>query len=331
MQSQSQSQSQSKSRPRASGSTARAMTLWQIAFEIVNDRERPGDDRDISMVIGNGTGERFEPWLRFATGTPLLAHDVVGGGIEMAFLNPSGCLTQAYRGTGLFSEPLPVRVVANFPSWDHFVMAVHERTGLTSVADLKAKRYPLRVSIRASEAHATRVLMDQMFALHDFTMADIESWGGSLQLIGSPSDPRRMGAIADGTIDAVFDEGIGGWLPSALAAGLRPLTFDEDTLVHLEAIGWRRATIPAGRAGLDADTVGIDFSGWPLYTRASLPDDVAYRVCAAFAARVDDIPWEEGAYTDIGQLGRDTKATPLDVPLHPGAERWYQEHQGTRA
>ena len=46
-----------------------------------------------------------------ATGSPALAHDVVGGGLEMAFVNPSGCLTQAYRGTGMFSEPLPVRVV----------------------------------------------------------------------------------------------------------------------------------------------------------------------------------------------------------------------------
>ena len=225
---------------------------------------------------------------------------------------------------------VPVKIVGMGGWGTEMELVTKPGNGISSLADLKAKRYPLRVSIRASEAHATRVLMDQMFALHGFTMADIESWGGSLQLIGSPSDPRRMGAIADGTIDAVFDEGIGGWLPSALAAGLRPLTFDEDTLVHLEAIGWRRATIPAGRAGLDADTVGIDFSGWPLYTRASLPDDVAYRVCAAFAARVDDIPWEEGAYTDIGQLGRDTKATPLDVPLHPGAERWYQEHEGAR-
>ena len=37
------------------------------------------------------------------------------------------------------------------------------------------------------------------------------------------------------------------------------------------------------------------------------------------------IPWEEGTYTGLGQLGRDTEATPLDVPLHPGAERWYRE------
>ncbi|MCH7608438.1 MAG: hypothetical protein IIC94_07725 [Chloroflexi bacterium] len=316
--------------PRASGNTARVLTLWELASEIMSDRTLPGGNRDISIAVGNGTGSSFKPWLRFATGTPLLAHDVVAGGIEMAFLNPSGCLTQAYRGTGLFSEPLPVRVVATYPSWDRFVMVVHERTGIGSVAELKERQYPLRVSVRENVTHSTRVLVDQMLAFHGFSLADIESWGGSLQLIGSPSDPRRMQGIAEAEIDAVFDEGIGGWLPIALAAGMRPIALGEDTLGHLEAIGWRRAVVPAERvAGLTADYVGIDFSGWPLYTRASLADETAYRVCAAFHARADAIPWEEGAYTGIGQLGRDTEATPLDVPLHPGAEQWYKQHQGT--
>jgi TRAP-type uncharacterized transport system substrate-binding protein len=25
---------------------------------------------------------------------------------------------------------------------------------------------------------------------------------------------------------------------------------------------------------------------------------------------------------------RETEATPMDVPLHPGAARWYREHAG---
>ena len=33
-----------------------------------------------------------------------------------------------------------------------------------------------------------------------------------------------------------------------------------------------------------------------------------------------------GAYTGVAQLGQDTEATPLDVPVHPGAARWYREH-----
>jgi len=47
-------------------------------------------------------------------------------------------------------------------------------------------------------------------------------------------------------------------------------------------------------------------------------------VCAAIQAREAEISWEE-SYTGIGQLGQDTQATPLDVPLHTGAAQWYRE------
>jgi len=50
-------------------------------------------------------------------------------------------------------------------------------------------------------------------------------------------------------------------------------------------------------------------------------------VCDAISARAKWIPWEE-SFTDIEQIASETEATPLDVPLHPGAERWLREHAG---
>ncbi len=136
-----------------------------------------------------------------------------------------------------------------------------------------------------------------------------------------------MEAIAGGQLDAIFDEGIPLWLDESLASGMRPITLDEPVFQELEAIGWRRVTIPAGRfSNLKEDYTCIDYSGWPLYTRASLPDETAYKVCAAFHARADDIPWDPDSYTGIDQIGRDTESTPIDVPLHPGAEQWFREN-----
>jgi TRAP-type uncharacterized transport system substrate-binding protein len=308
----------------------RAKTLWEIGLQIAADPATPyGGDRDMAIVVGNGSGDRFRPRLRMATGSPILAHDVVAGGLELAVVNPSALLTQAYRGTGLFSQPLPVRVVAVYPSWDRFVYVVHPRTGLTSLAQIKERRYPLRLSIREDPTHSTRVLVDQTLACYGFSLADLESWGGSLQLNGPPFDRRRMQALRDGTIDAIFDEGIPTWLEQALAAGMVPIELEEVVLGELEAIGWRRVVLPAGRfPHLEADYVCLDYSGWPLYTRADLPDEEAYRICAAIQARSDEIPWEPGAFSGLDQLGRDTEATPLDVPLHPGAARWYEGHRG---
>jgi TRAP-type uncharacterized transport system substrate-binding protein len=103
---------------------------------------------------------------------------------------------------------------------------------------------------------------------------------------------------------------------------------EPEILAQMRAIGWRTAVLPKARfPELDHDVQAIDYSGWPLYTRATLPEDVAYRVCEAIARRAEEIPWEEGTFAGAHALGDDTEVTPRDVPLHPGAERWYREHR----
>jgi TRAP-type uncharacterized transport system substrate-binding protein len=305
----------------------RALMLWEIGLHIAGNPLTPYyGPRDMCIAVGSGSNESFKPWLRLSTGSPILAHAVCRNELEAAMINPSGLLTQAYRGTGLFPQALPVRILATYPSLDHFVFAIHPRTGLKSLGEIKQKKYPLRLSIREDATHSTRVLVDQTFAAYGMTLKEIESWGGSLQLNGGPGDARRMKAIADGTVDAVFDEGLVLWLNAALDAGMQPVTLEDSTFKYLTDLGWRKYTIKPGRyQSLREEHTCIDYSGWPLYTRASLPDDDAYKICDAIMARKDLIYWED-SYTGVGQLGHDTDATPRDVPLHPGAEKWYREH-----
>jgi TRAP-type uncharacterized transport system substrate-binding protein len=283
--------------------------------------------RDMCIVLGDGTGPEFKRRLSIATGLIDLAHAVAKGEVDAAFVNPSGLLTQAYRGKGLFAEPLDLRTLAIYPSWDRFVCAAHQRTGLTSLEDLRNKRYPLKVSVREDPTHGTRLLLDVGLKALGFTLADIESWGGKVSYAKRPRDEARLAAMRSGEIEAIFDEGVGSWFGDALAAGLRPLDIGSAALDALQAVGWRAVPLPASRIPtLDRDYTVLDFSGWVLYTRASLSDEDAYRLCEAIAARADNIPWEEGTYQGVGHLGQDTDSTPRDVPLHPGAERWYREH-----
>jgi TRAP-type uncharacterized transport system substrate-binding protein len=308
----------------------RGKTLWEIGLHIAGNPATPyGGNRDMVITVGSGSGPTFRPWLRMASGSAILAEEVAkGGGVDLAFVNPSALLTQAYRGVGLFSKPLPVRIVAVYPSWDRFVFMVHPRTGIRSLKDIKAKRYPLRVSVREDPTHSTLVLIEQAFALHGFALKDIESWGGRLVVCGGPSDAaRRLEPLRRGEIDAVFDEGIKVWLDEALEAGLAPLELDAGEFEALGRLGWRRVDLPKARfSRLAKDVDTLDFSGWPIYANASLPDEVAYDVCGALAAREAEIPWEKGSGGNAVMMGRETDKTPMDVPLHPGAQRWYREH-----
>jgi TRAP-type uncharacterized transport system substrate-binding protein len=306
----------------------RALMLWQIGLHIAGDPNTPYyGPRDMCIAVGSGSNENFRPWLRMSTGSPILAHAVCRNELEAAMINPSGLLTQAYRGTGLFPQALPVRILAVYPSLDHFVYLIHPRTGLKSLGEIKEKKYPLRLSIREDATHSTRVLVDQTLAAYGMSLKDIESWGGSFQLNGGPGDQRRLDALEANAIDAVFDEGLPLWLDSALATGMKPVTLDDFAFKFLvDDLGWRKFTIKPGRfKNLKEEYTCIDYSGWPLYTRASLPEEDAYKICDAMLARKDEIYWEE-SFSGIGQLGQDTDATPRDVPLHPGAEKWYREH-----
>ena len=305
----------------------RAKTLWEIGLHIAGNPATPyGGNRDMVITVGSGSGDRFRPWLRLATGSAILAEEVASGGIEAAFVNPSALLTQAYRGVGLFRTALPVRILAMYPSWDRFVFMVHPKTGIRSLADIKAKKYPLRVSVREDPTHSTLVLIDQALSLHGFALNDIEGWGGRLVVCGSPFDGRRMEPLRRGEIDAVFDEGIKTWLDAALSCGLFPLELDTAEFEHLQLLGWRRVALPKSRfSGLTHNMDSLDFSGWPIYASASLPEQVAYDICGALAARTSEVPWEPGTQ-GIEQMGRESDATPMDVPLHPGAEQWYRNH-----
>lgn len=305
----------------------RGKILWELGLQIAgNPATKYGGNRDLCITVGSGSGEAFKPWLRLATGSAIMAHAVAKGDIEMAFVNPSAMLTQAYRGVGLFDMPLPLRIIGSYPSFDRFVIAARESLGFHSLYDIKKARYPLHVSLREDPTHSTLVLIDQLLAVHGMSIAEIESWGGRVHPAGPPSDQRRLDGLRDGSIDAVFDEGISAWLDTALANGMVPLELDADAFARLGALGWRRVPLKAGRFSyLDRAADCIDFSGWPLYAAASLPDQLAYDVCAAFGARHDEMPWEERTHQGIGQIGKETDATPMDVPLHPGAERWYRE------
>ena len=148
------------------------------------------------ISVGSGSNGKLSPWLRMSTGSPILAHAVCHGELEMAMVNPSGLLTQAYRGTGLFPEPLPIRLSRFIRPWIIIVYLIHPRTGLKSLAEIKEKKFPLRLSIREDATHSTRVLVDQTLAMYGMTLKDIESWGGSFQLNGGPGDQRRLDALA---------------------------------------------------------------------------------------------------------------------------------------
>jgi TRAP-type uncharacterized transport system substrate-binding protein len=253
------------------------------------------------------------------------------GKLSVGWINPSVAATMAFRGKGLFSKRQPIRTIAVFPSYDVMAFAVHESTGITSLEQIRKKRVPLRLST-GSVSKAWLASSPTMFTVRavmkaaGFTFANLLQWGGKIQSVTRPSHPDRRDALEKGTINAVFDEGIKSWGQSAIDAGFRYLPIEGRILKNVAAIGYRPSVLPKSRfPALPADIPTLDFSGWPMVVHADMPDEVAYALCEAIEARKALIPTDNFKPLDMAQLCVNDAEAPYDVPLHPGARRFYRD------
>jgi len=222
-------------------------------------------------------------------------------------------------------------VIATFPSYDVMGFAVHKSTGITSLAQIAKERFPLRLSTNvtskdAINASPTMFTVIAVMKAAGFTLADLKKWGGKVISVPRPSHPDRRDAIQNGTVNAVFDEGIKSWGQTAVDSGFIYLPIEGQILKRLTAMGYQTSVVPKSRfKGMTGDVATVDFSGWPMLVHADLPNDVAYAICEAIEKRRKSIPSDNFKPIDMRQLCANDEEAPFNVPLHPGATRFYQE------
>lgn len=302
----------------ASASTMRSLLVLEIAAGMV---EAAGQPLRQARVLLRGQGAQDWPVALHGGSTLEAVAQVVDGAAQLSMVNPAAMLSLAYRGTGPFGAPQPLRTIGVIPSLDSFLFAVRGDLPLDTFEDIGRKRFPLRVAVRDQKDHCIHMMLDHVCAAAGFKAADIAAWGGSRHLAVRPRGPRWE-LFDAGKVDAIFDEALDEWGEDALKRGMKFLSLSPATLAKLEAMGYRRSVIKAGAvAGLAADVTTLDFSGWPIYVRADLDAAVVESICKALDARKHLIPWQGPGALPVERMCLDAPDTPLDVPLHPAAER----------
>jgi|tagenome__1003787_1003787.scaffolds.fasta_scaffold20988448_8 TRAP-type uncharacterized transport system substrate-binding protein len=301
-----------------------------LFLDVAREMMLAGDwtHRAVTVVMESHTGPgRF---AFYGANHPDAIEEVHAGRIDVSTLNPAVMLTMAHRGTGPFGAPKNVAVVAVLPHYDQLGFAVASRLGFTSLEDIAAKRYPLRVSVRGSIDACTPIMVDVVLRAHGFTLADLVAWGGEISYDQPmPNDPSRIGRLASGEIDAIFDEGVIMWANLVAGAGARFLPVEHPDA--LQAQGYRRGLLEKSLyPTLPHDIETVDYSGWPIYCRADAPDALIGKFCRALIARQDAIVWNIGGPRQpplpLDQVARESPSTPQDVPLHAAATAVWQEH-----
>jgi TRAP-type uncharacterized transport system substrate-binding protein len=302
---------------------------WKAAEGVLQTDSRLGNALRLSLTAKSSDRKGLS--LSFTTGSFREITAVAEGKFSLAWVNPSVLLTMAYRGKGPFGKRLPLRAVAVFPSYDVMGFAVHESTGITSLAQIKKERFPLKLSTRlvtqnALRENSTMFTVAAVMRAAGFSFAELRKWGGEIHLASRPSDPARRASIERRTVNAIFDEGIKSWARTALDNGFRFLPVEGAVLKSMVAMGYRPTVMAKSRFdGMAEDVTTLDFSGWPMIVRADMPDDAAYAICEAIEKRKEAIPTDNYKPLEVAQLCANDEEAPYDVPLHKGAVRFYRE------
>lgn len=309
-------------RPRAA--TIRSRLMLEVASEMVGR-----DDFDPKQVRIGFRRQGASGWETAFFGSDAIgaAFEVAAGATDFAIVNPASVITRCLRGAPPFREPVPVRAIATIPSYDQFGVAIRARAwGSTSLDELIAAHRPARVSLRGARPdHSIHLFVEDVLRALGASLDDFVAWGGEvIYEKGIPHQEPRWSSIRNGAVDLVIDEGIYNWVDEVVGAGFEMSSIPDQALTLLETWGYRRSTISASEyQSMPEDVTTLDFSGFLVYTREDVPDDLVTAFCESLEARRHRIPWQGGESLPLERMVIDAADAPIPIPFHPAAERFW--------
>ena len=279
-----------------------------------------------------GPRSRVGIWNTVHGGTDALAA-VFDGEVDLCIATPAGALPAALTGTGMFSRPMPsLRALGVLPQNDKMVLAIAGEHGISSFAELRERRLPLRIATSVDDGfnligHVARRFMEA----HGIDEATLNAWGGGY--VNSTRPEQSLFRMRDGEVDAVLQEAImtPWWRDAMEARAGVALAAEPAALARLEAEhGWGRNDLAAGfLPGQPEALPALDFADFVIVVRDDMPEDVAHLLTwclietrEAIERQFRHIPPERSPLSYPLDPARIARAS---LPLHSGARRFYAE------
>jgi len=232
---------------------------------------------------------------------------------EIAFtLGDSLALAVAGNEEAGFPAPLDkLRTVAAI--YPNFVQVVaSQESGIKTLADLKGKRLSVGAPASGTELNARAILAAAGMSYDDLGQVEYLPFAESVELMKN----RQL----DATLQSA---GLGVASIRDLATSV-PITVVEIPADVIAKAGppYTLNTIPAGTyEGQDADVATASVQNY-LVTHSDVSDDVVYAMTKTLFEHLDDMVAAHAAAKDISI---DAAAGNPPAPLHPGAEKYFQE------
>jgi len=260
--------------------------------------ERDHPNYTVSAEISTGTTENF--------------NNIFSGNIDLGLVM-ADCIDDAYNATGSYAGNEPgqfVHVMSGYAP--HIHVFVRADSNIHTFQDLVGKRAATGVGVMAD---------DLEMILEEYGL------GGTLASSQGMSLSDMCNALADGNVDVccyISDFPSGSIADLALTTGIRFLEIDEDVAQKIcaDTEVYFVSEIDASYYEGIEENVRTIATRTQMVARPDLDEEIVYNVIKSIVEHGDEL----GNFHSRAPLWNLDNALDLvNIPLHPGAERYYRE------
>lgn len=279
-------------------------------------------------AIGEGVGEvirRSYPGSNTAyeVGQEAANVSLVSRGKVQLGIAHSGLLKMAIDGKEPFKnkmDNLRALTVLYGEAAQHLI--VRADSGITSYADIKSKKYPIKIN-ENTKASFMEIVGRECLKANGISYADIAAWGGKVDFMSMSSS---LDLMRDGKLDAysnVIQVPASHVIDLATTTKLVLLPMSDEAIAKVNAeLGTYKTVIPKAKYGFLKEDVPTVAATVVLFTSKELPDAEAYAIIKAIE---DNMKYFQGIHGSLKGLDLKAMTKVSPVPLHPGAEKYYKE------
>ena len=230
---------------------------------------------------------------------------------------------QAYEGKGDFKTPLKnLRAVCALIPTNAFQFVMTDKSGINSFEEIKTKKFPLKVSVD-SKGSTGDIITAAVLNAYGITYDDIKKWGGEVFYLSSGKTFEMM---ADNRMNGTGDcipVPAGDLIESSTSIKMHLLPMSDAAIKQVgKELGMTKTIVPAGTyAFLKKDIPTIN-TAVILIVNADVPADQVYNMVKSLHK---NIPYLKNVAKGYAALDDKTIVQVNNVPLHPGAEKYFKE------
>ena len=208
----------------------------------------------------------------------------------------------------------------NIRSIFYFTCMLDKSLGITSFDDIKEKKPALVCAVGAAGSGSEEVFR-AVFEAHGITYEDIESWGGRIEYVGGGSGADLFRDGHANVLSNAAPQPYSTWVEVAASRDVVLLPIDEAAADAMRELGYDVDTIDSTPYG---DPTGMILSAGPtsiLIVNKDVDEELVYQMTKLLYENFDNLIEIQ---SDLRGFDPENAAN-AEIPLHPGAERYYRE------